>query len=168
MITDYMDYLKSIDRALGDKPDSVYIASFNLNTGVSARGTVYPSPTFRLLERINVQVPTVYTLIGLPTVVGETLGRVQCTAEKFPKIHFSVTENSHLKCWIFEYGKHIRALAGGRNLGDSQWHDVSWWLSHKEGKELLKYYDHLWGKAKPVKPRTLEKLNITLDGRNIL
>jgi hypothetical protein len=149
MITTHQDYISAIQRGLDDKPSSLFISTFNLQTGVSSRGTAYASPTFLLLQRIQASVRDPRLLVGLPTQ-GDCIQRCQAAAEYWPKLRVRTLYDLHLKCWIFKYKGDTRALVGGRNLGDSQWRDVSWWLNGKQSKELLGYYADLWSEAKPV------------------
>jgi hypothetical protein len=169
VITDYNEYLDELNKAVSAKPSAVFISTFNLQVGVSARGTVYQhSPTYKLLTEINRSVGTAHVLVGLPSVSTEASSRVQCSAEEWKNIKFRTRENLHLKCWIFKYRSHISALAGGRNLGDSQWEDVSWWLNQGESKKLFGYFQELWQQCKLVKPRVIETLSIQLPNGRLI
>jgi hypothetical protein len=168
MITTYTEYLDEIHQAIRAKPIGVFISSFNLNTGVSARGTTYPSPTFGILSQLNRDCPGGRILIGPPAGRADFTQCVGASQEQWPKLKFRTLDNLHLKCWIFKYKKYTTALAGGRNLGDSQWHDASWWLNQKDSKSLLEFYLSLWEKAQPVRVVHTPALEITIGGKRVI
>jgi hypothetical protein len=170
VIIKYGDYIDELHKALDRKPLSVFISTFNLQTGVSGRGTVYQhSDTYKLMSRVNNEVKNSFVLVGLPSHnPPETEAKVQCCSEEWKNIRFRTRGNMHLKCWIFSYDKHMSALAGGRNLGDSQWDDVSWWLNQSESKQLKQYLIELYGNARPIKPRKVDALSIQLPNGRLI
>lgn len=165
MILTYDEYAQAIEGKLADKPTSVWIATFGFQGGISVCGTVVPrSNTFRYLTRLNTITTGSRILVGIGGRNKFQSVKIQNAAEHWRKLSFRTREDSHLKCWIFFYdGKPGAALAGGRNLGDSNWADASFWLNKTEIRNLVRFYEKLWRTADPVKPS--RQIRLTSRGK---
>lgn len=151
MIFSDADYHHAIVEQLMSRPKQVWISSFNFNSGISDRGTLFQrSQTFQLLDDINRSTKNSRVLIGLPSKIPERfLAKLTNTAEFFNNIEWRFRSDLHLKTWIFFRPIPI-ALFGGRNLGDSSWADASVFLSQKDSRALQGFYDSLWSGAEKV------------------
>lgn len=168
MITNHLHYAQEISRAIKRKPEAIYVSSYNLNTGVSSRGTTYPTPTFAAFSEINKTVPLTFVLIGPPPGRSDFKGCITNAQQQWPNVQFRTLDGLHLKCWIFRYKKHTAALIGGRNLGDSQWFDASWWLNGTDSRALLKYYRELWDKGSAVNVVKTENMEIFVGNKRVI
>lgn len=157
MIFTYNDYVLSILEHLDRSPVKVYVSTYNLQIGISARGGVYDkSDSHRIVRAIDTNTKGSRILVGLPAF-GDAIAKLTNSAEYFGNVLWKYRTDCHLKCWIFFYQKGIvEALVGGRNLGDSSWADMSLWLGQKDSKKLSTYFDQLWLSAKPVSKTTLQ------------
>lgn len=150
MILSYTDHVSALRSELDKKPLSVWVGSFGLNVGVSEYGKIYtPSPAFKLFSLLPSQSRILIGLAVKPYPGFKK--RLVNSAEYFSKLEFRTRIDMHLKCWLFIYKHGVRALVGGRNVGDSDWADASVWLRDTSAWELRKFYDGLWEKGKSVK-----------------
>jgi hypothetical protein len=166
MIIEYNEYVRAITRELSGEPRKVAVASFNVHAGISARGGIYQTDSYKLLQIVNELEVDSRVLVGVGPTCGEDLPkRLTNCAEHFRSIEWRTRPNCHLKCWIFHRRSgEVKALVGGRNLGDSEWADVSVWLPHKDAAWLLRFYDTLWASAWRVKTSNLK---IKVGGRKV-
>lgn len=156
MIFTYNDYVLSILEHLDRAPSKIYVSTYNLQIGISARGGVYDkSDSHRVVRAINESTKGSRILVGLPPHA-DAVNKLTNSAEYFGNIFWKYRVDCHLKCWIFFYKTTTEAIIGGRNLGDSSWHDVSLWLGQKDSRKLATYFDQLWLSAKPVSKTTLQ------------
>lgn len=160
MFLDYSEYIRAITRELEARPVRVSIATFNAHVGVSARGGVFPTDTHKLLEVMNKTTRDSRVLVGLGPSLGEDVPRRLTNCQEFfPFVMWKTKANCHLKCWIFHYRNGtVKALVGGRNLGDSEWADVSVFLDHRDSKRLLQFYESLWAQGRQVNRSSIKLL----------
>ncbi len=83
-------------------------------------------------------------------------------AEKFPKFKWRIIQQSHVKCAIFTYPENhpapLRGLAGGRNLTDSDWADVSVELDKMSLIRLQEHVNGIWDKGMALTDAALGKV----------
>lgn len=150
MILSYKDHVEALQQELLKKPQSVWIGTFGLNVGVSEYGKIWtPSSSYRLFSNLPASSRIMVGLAVKPYPGFKK--RLVNSAEYFRKLEFRTRIDMHLKCWIFIYQSRVRALVGGRNVGDSEWADASVWLGDTSAWELRRFYEKLWQEAKPVK-----------------
>lgn len=156
MIFSYRDYLRYLYEQLDTEPRKVYISTYNLNAGISPRGGIYTgSDTFRLLSFLNAETKGSKILVGLPPEPTAHRRLTNC-AEYFRNIDWRFRTDNHLKCWLFFNGNKLSSITGGRNLGDSEWPDVSVPLNGLQSRQLLTFYDSLWLTAKRLQLGTFK------------
>lgn len=153
MIFTYPDYITSLQHELSHRPKRVWISTYGFNVGIAETGNVFcRSPSYQLIEQVSKKTTGSRILIGIAPKFNNSLSRkLTNSAEFFPTIQWRTRSNQHLKCWIFFHLDGTkRALVGGRNLGDSDWADVSVWINGKDAQRLQAFYDSLWLKAEQV------------------
>lgn len=165
MIFTYEDYIRAIDAKLRLDPTEVWIATFSIQAGISSRGQVFRSSIGNLVTRVSTNTENSRMLVGVNPDDRIGMRKVEAAAYQWRSIAFRTRPDSHLKCWIFFYGKgNPCALIGGRNLSDSRWHDLSLWAPRqKDVKELIRQYDKIWKSADPV--RLTEPVKLRRSGR---
>lgn len=153
MIFTYQNYIESLHDAILHKPKKVWVSSYGFNVGIGETGNIYArSETFRLFQMISNTTVGSRVLIGTSSRTASSLQRrLTNSAEYFPVLQWKTKGDIHLKCWIFFWPNQRKtALVGGRNIGDSEWADVSVWVDGGDAHRLSIFYDDLWIKAKAV------------------
>lgn len=178
LILDAEKHYDYLDDCVAAKPKTVAIASFGLYAGVLADGRdthtwgpKYQSRTRDFLESLR-SVPSVKILVGLGDFrscrgpvnrcrdcerkYALDLMRHMNHREVFPEFSWRVSFQLHLKCALFTYpNSTVRGLAGGRNLTNSVWADVSVELDSPDLLVMAKHFAGVWTPAKTLTDTTL-------------
>lgn len=165
LFLDHADHSRFLFDRASEKPDRVLISSFGIYAGISFSGqdTTTWGEKYRLATRDLLEImrtlPDVKMLIGVAdyrsckynaycrdceTTYAKNLLRLAFHAELFPEFEWRVSTQLHLKCALFYYGDVIKGVAGGRNLTDSNWADVTIELSPGYAAELAQHTMQLW------------------------
>lgn len=165
------DHFKFLNECVRAKPSYVQIATYGVWAGIMPDGRdsrewgeKYRSETREFLETLRC-VPKVRMLVGnyeYKSCKGKTAGKVvpckDCEkqyvmglirlvnhAEKFPEFKWRVSNGSHVKCALFYYDNgDVRGAAGGRNMTDSSWADVTVELDKMSVLRLGEHFDGIW------------------------
>jgi hypothetical protein len=164
------DHFKFLNECVDEKPEKVLIATHNLYAGIQPDGgdsrewgEKYRSETREFLERMR-SLKDVRILVGNyehKSCKGKKTACVDCEkqyvlglvrhinhAEKFPEFKWRISSGSHIKCALFTYpGGEIRGVAGGRNLTDSSWADVTVELDKMSSMRLFEHFVGVWKQA---------------------
>ncbi len=145
------EYFKGLRNALGDKPNRVWLSTFNVYAGITKNAIdvrkVYSitNHTANFLDQIDRLDVECNIMCGLPVFIScredcpdceqkkiDKLKRYKFTQQNWSGLNWKFVENFHLKYAIFEYEDKLRVFIGGRNLGDSDWVDLSLELADQE------------------------------------
>lgn len=188
---DHNEHADWLDDRVSENPDHVFIASYGLYAGISYYGqdTTKWGDKFRLRTRDLMEsmrgLKDVRFLIGISDYKS-CKGKINCVdcekqycralirlinhAELFPEFKWKVTNNLHLKAYLFFYSnnKTAKGLGGGRNFSDSDWIDSSFELSNDNIKKLYAYIREIWDESLIIDDDNistiLEEQNISSDG----
>ncbi len=163
------DHFKFLNECVDQGPEKVLIATYGLYAGIQPNGDdsrewgeKYRSETRELLERMR-GIKDVRILVGnyeYKSCKGKKTSCEDCEkqyvlglvrhinhAEKFPEFKWRISSGSHIKCALFTYGNEIRGAAGGRNLTDSSWADVTVELDKMSSMRLFQHFVGVWKQA---------------------
>ncbi len=183
------DHFKYLNECVEARPRLVNIASYGIWAGITSAGhdtrnwgEKYRSESREFLEGLRTNAAFVRILIGLyeyKSCKGKTITCQDCErkyvmdlirlmnhAEAFPTFHWRVSSQLHAKCSIFHYqdGAPSRAVAGGRNLTDSSWADVTVELDKMSTIRLDEHFMKMWDEATKLTP---DKINKVLEEQGI-
>jgi len=165
LFLDHADHSRFLFDRVAEKPDQILVSSFGIYAGISFSGqdTTTWGEKYRLATRDLLEImrtlPDVKILIGVAEyrsckynaycrdceiTYAKSLLRLAFHAELFSEFEWRVSTQLHLKCALFYYGDVIKGVAGGRNLTDSNWADVTIELSPKYATELAQHTMKLW------------------------
>lgn len=163
IISDLQEHYDLIEKLLDTKPDEVFVSSYGLYAGILEDGTDLNIIGPKYKTR-SVDVLTKMAQTNSKIIIGITdfkacntlcpdcelkyirgLLRIQAHANKFPQIKFKMTRHNHLKCFIVKKGTKYLGITGGRNLSDSSWADISFFIENEDCLKILdiatKIYD---------------------------
>lgn len=167
------DHFKFLNECLALKPDRVCIATYGLYAGIMPDGRdsrewgeKYRSQTREFLETMR-DVPKVRILVGnyeYKSCKGKNTTCTDCEkqyvlglirlinhAEKFPEFKWRVSTGTHVKCALFSYDDNeeaeVKGVAGGRNMTDSSWEDVTVEIDKMSTIRLWEHFDKIWKAA---------------------
>lgn len=167
LLIDPADHFKFMNECVESSPNKVHIASYGIWAGIMPDGRdtrdwnqkKYFSETRELLESLR-STAEVQLLIGLyefKSCKGKQpcsdcehkymldLFRLMNHVDKFPEFRWKVSSESHVKCCLFHYEDGTqRGVAGGRNLTDSSWADVSVELDKMSVLRLEGHFSDIW------------------------
>lgn len=165
------DHFKFLNECVRAKPNKVRVATFGLWAGIMPDGRdsrewgeKFRSETREFLEALR-EVPghggKVRMLVGnyeYKSCKGKNTTCTDCEkqyvmglvrlinhAEKFPEFKWRVNKGSHVKCALFYYDNgDVKGVAGGRNMTDSSWADVTVELDKMSILRLDDHFDGIW------------------------
>lgn len=177
------DHFKYLRECVEDKPRLVNIATYGIWAGITADGRdtrdwgeKYRSESREFLESMRATCGHVRILVGLyeyKSCKGKTTACQDCErkyvmdlfrlmnhAEIFPTFKWKVSNQSHAKCTILHYhdGAPSRAIAGGRNLTDSSWADVTVELDKMSTIRLDEHFMKMWDSGTTLTPDKISKI----------
>ena len=143
------------------KPSKVFIASFGLNVGLYDKGSGEFYSTQSLTRKFldSLRGIEVDLLIGFPAQrKGEsydTFSRRRAMFKKamgnWPEFNWRISDESHLKCVGFERkDSPYCVIAGGRNLTDSGFSDISLVVPKRQRVPIKKHFYKLFKQAKKM------------------
>lgn len=161
------DHFKFLHECLNAKPNFVRVATYGLWAGIMPDGRdtrewgeQYRSETREFLEALR-YVPKTRMLVGNYEYKSCKGKKTVCTdcekqyvmglvrlinhAEKFPQFKWRISNGSHVKCVLFSYDNgDVKGVAGGRNMTDSSWADVTVELDKMSILRLEEHFDGIW------------------------
>lgn len=179
MFLDFSSHSAYLLNALSQKPSKIFISSFGLYAGITYTGqdTAEWGPKYKLATREMLEamrkVPKVYLLIGVAPYKSckegrcpdcekkyvQSLLRLVFHAEKFPEFKWRVSTELHLKCTLFFYPNQSPiGIAGGRNLSDSDWADLTFPIAKSDILTLFEHLMGLWNKSKKLDDATIAQI----------
>lgn len=166
-------------------PKHTIFASFGLYAGIDMYGRdihswggEYTNATRELLESMR-PLKDVKIIIGVTDYssckdnkyckdcevkYAKNLIRLLNHVEIFPEFKWKFSTSLHLKAYLFVYDKSVSGVAGGRNLTNSSWEDVSFTLSVEQFKVLYDRTIKVWGEARDL---TSDSLGLHFKSQNI-
>ena len=172
------DHINHLHKLINDKPKNVYIATFNIYAGilfdgddVNNWGDKYKNEVHGVLDHLQESGANTKILVGIPGLIVcksgcedcltkhlKVLTRLQKHAEKWP-FDWRYTEEFHLKSYIFDYGKKLSGVVGGRNLSPSNWVDLTFKIGADRCRVIKHIFNKEWEKAKEI---TGENMEVTI------
>jgi len=168
LLLEHDDHSRYLSDRVAEKPQKVLITSFGIYAGITYNGQdsttwgdKYRLATRDLMEAMRT-IPEVKILIGVAEYKScknknycidcekqyvKNLLRLVFHTELFPEFEWRVSTDLHLKCALFYYDDIIQGVAGGRNLTDSNWADITVVLDKKHAMELSQHSLNLWDKS---------------------
>ncbi len=180
-----------LDQCVQASPLTVKIATCNLFAGILPdgrdttewQGEQYRSRTREFLEAMRPigGVGTVKILMGLyeyKSCKGKDFDCHSCErkyikdlirlinhAEKFPEFKWRIRTHSHAKYSLFTYlDGSVKGVAGGRNLTDSTFVDITVELDKMSVLRLDEHFDELWGSAHLLNS---DRIGVIMDEQGI-
>ncbi len=164
------DHFKFLNDCVKLKPNRVRIATYGLYAGIMPDGRdsrdwgeKYRSETREFLEELRrvPNQPKVCMLVGnyeYKSCKGKKTACHDCEkqyvmglvrlinhTEKFPEFKWRISSGSHVKSAIFSYDDgEVKGVAGGRNMTDSSWADVTVELDKMSIIRLEEHFDGIW------------------------
>jgi len=152
-LSEHYDHL---DELLARQPKEVFISTFGLYAGITHEGIDYASrfhsPTRHFLDNLK-QCPSVKIMVGVPEYIScskdnrckncehkylHYMVRLLNHVETYPEFKWRMKLQFHIKCFLFFYDGQVAGVAGGRNLTDSGYEDVTFPIDAKLCKDFLK------------------------------
>lgn len=163
------EHYKYFEQQILAKPKAVIISTFGVFAGIldDGRDTQEWGPKYEKVTRKIVDllegVPDVKILVGLYRYQS-CKGNIQCDdcaakyikgvgrlikhREKWPNFKWRFSSECHLKSYLFFYPDgRVTGIAGGRNLTDSEWADVTFPLTKDQVKRLIIHVNGIWNKS---------------------
>lgn len=167
-LDDHFKYLNDL-LVLPNKPQAAFISSFGLYAGISHTGQdttlineKYRSQTRDFLERLRgIHTRIIIGVSEYKSCKGKYVPCYDCEknyiyqvirllnhAELFGEFQWKVASQLHSKCTLLAYDENgnikLEGVAGGRNLNDSGWADITFQLDHVSAVSLYKYMAKLY------------------------
>lgn len=158
MICDCSEHFEEL-RRLSGMSDTILISTFGLYVGVLDNGEAIGLRTynraFDWLESIR-DSHKVHIIVGIPSIMYcdedkkcedclkkhvSYCDRLACSAQYWPEFDWRFTHDHHAKYFCFiKSNRVVGAIAGSRNLGDSNWEEVSFVVEREQAKLLAKRF----------------------------
>lgn len=182
-LDEHCEFLKS---QIALKPVSVRISTFGLYAGIlddgrdtAEWGKRYISKTRGVIDAMS-EVQDVRILLGIPAFFS-CKGALHCEdcktkylkqlrrhvrhQRKWSQFDWRFSRESHLKSYLFFFKDRVTGVAGGRNLVDSEWTDVTFPLDKQQISRILPMIDAEWATAQPLNAETMKTVVDSLEAR---
>ena len=179
LLFDVDSHYSCIKDLINENPSESYISSFGVYAGITHTGvdlksvsSKYASKANDALSLLHEKDCNVNMLIGVSSFINcrgkvkycydcernylKQLMRTQSHAELFNRFKWRIVVEHHTKYWIFKFGSKFKGVTGGRNLNDSSWDDITYFIDNEACVEILKN-SYLKDRAK----------SLTINGDNV-
>lgn len=152
-----MEHHVMINRLLTPELISIDIATFRIGSNPNVVDGVINLPgKIRVLIGLSQADNTYFKPLERELDFDPCVGigeEIVCKAGR--KAEVRTLAGCHTKLWVFYYGNGCVALAGGRNLNYSTWHDLTVQVKGAAARALGKYFESLWKQGTRITPTPL-------------
>ncbi len=140
------DYYSVIRRCIEAQPINISIISYGYNKSTEINNVFN--------DIIRLQIP-LYMIIGYRDA--QHLLNMSVNLEELDKlngVYVRTNSKCHTKLWLFRYRRIKQMIIGSRNLGSSDWSEVSVTVhNQKLCNEMYDKFDNLWFESDPLETR---------------